>query len=370
MKKLSVPKRDNIHFTTQKADSYDKQDNFFITTRGMGKSDALWGKVYRKWKNEHKPGINVRTIQADLTESYFDDIETILNKFRPIDDYCTIDYKKGSIKSGVVDVLIKDNNKMEFELLTRVVALGIPVTRFKSLMIRNPSGIYYDEFIPNTRIGEKWLPKCAWRLKELYSTFARECDGYVLKRYFFGNPYTRFNPYLFEYHRVDTLKMMPGDFLVGDDYVVDLQKPKEELRDLLKKQNPDLLNSIDKEWQDFASGEFVNDSNYIIDPVQPQGFSLRWIFRLQGHNIGCFRAGDDFYLNDVGATWYVKLLDDYDGSKKIYAADFDNLIDGSKLIMSNDKIKLQILKQSIATRNVIFADTNAAFMVEMLYQLL
>ena len=45
MKKPLVPKRDNIHFTTQKADSYDKQDNFFITTRGMGKSDALWGKV-------------------------------------------------------------------------------------------------------------------------------------------------------------------------------------------------------------------------------------------------------------------------------------------------------------------------------------
>ena len=75
-------------------------------------------------------------------------------------------------------------------------------------------------------------------------------------------------------------------------------------------------------------------------------------------------------MNDVGATWFVKLIDDYDGAKKIYAADFDNLIDGSKLIMSNDKIKLQILKQSIATRNVIFADTNAAFMVEMLYQLL
>ena len=54
--------------------------------------------------------------------------------------------------------------------------------------------------------------------------------------------------------------MMPVDFLVGDDYVVDLQKPKEELRDLLKKQNPDLLNYIDKEWQDYESGEYVKDS--------------------------------------------------------------------------------------------------------------
>ena len=40
------------------------------------------------------------------------------------------------------------------------------------------------------------------------------------------------------------------------------------------------------------NGEFINDENYIIEPVQPQGYALRWVFRIANHYIGCFRTGD------------------------------------------------------------------------------
>lgn len=80
-----------------------------------------------------------------------------------------------------------------------------------------------------------------------------------------------------------------------------MQKPKPELVDLLKKQNPDLLNDIDEEWQRFMNGEFVNDENYIIEPQQPQGYQLRWVFRIANHYLGCFRAyneaNSDFYAD-------------------------------------------------------------------------
>lgn len=69
----------------------------------------------------------------------------------------------------------------------------------------------------------------------------------MLKRYWFGNPYSRYIPYLLNYYKIDTLKLKPGDFIHGDNYIVDLQKPKPELVELLKKQNPDLLNDIDEE---------------------------------------------------------------------------------------------------------------------------
>lgn len=107
----------------------------------------------------------------------------MLNKFRSTEDYVKISYKKGAIKDGVVDVYIQEPNDEEIYLFVRVIALAIKVTRYKSLIIRNPSLMGYDEFIPNTRLGEKWLPDAPWRVKELYSTFARETDGYLLKRY-------------------------------------------------------------------------------------------------------------------------------------------------------------------------------------------
>ena len=244
---INIPKKDNIHLSTAKGDSYNVLDNFYITSRGMGKSALFWGKLYNAWKSLGRSGIVLRTIQADITSAYLDDIETMLNKFRCTEDYVKISYKRGSIKDGVVDVFIQEPGDKEKYLFVRVVAIGIKATRYKSLIIRNPSMIGYDEFIPNTRLGEKWLPDCAWRVKELYNTFAREANGYLLKRYWFGNPYSRYIPYLLNYYKIDTLKLKPGDFIHGDNYIVDLQKPKPELVELLKKQNPDLLNDIDEE---------------------------------------------------------------------------------------------------------------------------
>ena len=37
-----VPKKYNIHLSTARGDSYNVLDNFYITTRGMGKSAVFW----------------------------------------------------------------------------------------------------------------------------------------------------------------------------------------------------------------------------------------------------------------------------------------------------------------------------------------
>lgn len=365
-----MPKRDNIHLSTAKGDSYNVLDNFYITTRGMGKSDIFWNKLYRAWKGLGRSGIVLRTIQADITYSYLDDIEKILNKFRSEADFVRISFLKGSIKDGVVDVFIQEPESDEKYLFVRVIALGIKVTRYKSLIIRNPSLIGYDEFIPNTRLGEKWLPDCAWRVKELYSTFAREADGYLLKRYWFGNPYSRYNPYLLNYYKFDTLKLKPGDFIAGNNFIIDLQKPKPELIKLMEKQNPDLLNSIDEEWQQFNAGEFINDENYIIDKQFPQNYQLRWVFRISNHLLGCYRNAGDADL-DFSANWYVKVIDGWKSTRRdVYAVDFDNLVSGSRLITPQDKTNTQVLKYAIAQRKVTFEDVNAAYLLQSIYTIL
>ena len=370
MQKLLEVKKDNIHLSTEKGDSYNVLDNFYITSRGMGKSAIFWSKLYNAWKKLGRSGIVLRTIQADITASYLDDIETMLNKFRCTEDYIKITYKRGSIKDGVVDVFIQEPGDKEKYLFVRVIAIGIKVSRYKSLIIRNPSMMGYDEFIPNTRLGEKWLPDAPWRVKELYSTFARETDGYTLKRYWFGNPYSRYIPYLLNYYKIDTLKLKPGDFIHGDNYIIDLQKPKPELVELLKKQNPDLLNDIDDEWTRFMNGEFINDENYIIEPVQPQGYQLRWVFRIANHYLGCFRA-DNPTNSDYYADWYVKMMDDWNGNRRdVYACNFDNLIEGTKLITVSDKVNTQVLKNAIAQRRIAFQDVNSAYLLQSIYTLL
>lgn len=94
---------------------------------------------------------------------------------------------------------------------------------------------------------------------------------------------------MLNYYKFDTLKLKPGDFIADKRFIIDLQKPKPELVKLLQKQNPDLLNSIDAEWQAFSAGEFINDDNYVISKDFPEGYQLRWVFRISGHLLGCFR---------------------------------------------------------------------------------
>ena len=155
MLKLSEVKKDNIHLSTEKGDSYNVLDNFYITSRGMGKSAIFWSKLYNAWKKLGRSGIVLRTIQADITASYLDDIETMLNKFRCTEDYVKISYKKGSIKDGVVDVFIQEPREEEKYLFVRVIAIGIRGSLYNALIIRSPSMMGYDEFIPNTRLAEK-----------------------------------------------------------------------------------------------------------------------------------------------------------------------------------------------------------------------
>ena len=115
-----VPKKDNIHLSTARGDSYNVLDNFYITTRGMGKSAVFWSKLYNFWKKLGRSGIVLRTIQADITFSYLDDIETLLNKFRCTADYVKISYRKGSIKDGVVDVFIQEPGEKEKYIYERI----------------------------------------------------------------------------------------------------------------------------------------------------------------------------------------------------------------------------------------------------------
>ena len=167
----------------------------------MGKSTVAWDKVYKQWKTYGRVSIVIRVLQADITEAFLDDIETTLNLFRTESDYVKEFYKKTTIKDGVVDVFLQEPNDNEKYNFVRIVAANIKVRRFKSLAVPHPGIFMVDEFIPNLRIGEKWIPKYSLLINELYTTYARYAfldGGRTLKRYWFGNTYWRYIHPLFD----------------------------------------------------------------------------------------------------------------------------------------------------------------------------
>lgn len=378
-------KRDNIHFNLQPYDAYNKPDNYFITTRGMGKSTVLWAKVYAEMK-KGLCSIIQKVRPVEISQMWINDIAAELNKFRKPSEYCqTMKAKGSSLKDGCLDIDIADPtwNGGKRCRLCRVICISIDVRRFKSLVLPNAGSIFNDEFLPDVRHGEKWLNGYTWRSNTLWTTFGRftyETRGVVQKRYWFGNPYSRYIAPIFEQYNVDTLELQPGSLILGDKYLIALPTPCKELQELLEKENPSLMNEINTEWYQFMHGEFTADNNYDIEKAQPKGFKLHWVFRICNTLLGVFRDTGVFpieekvdWWEDVGRHqyWCCCLPRDYKTNQHdVYCFDFNNFTSGSILLQTNDKNKLVMLKTAVAKRRITFQDINTASIVETLYSVL
>jgi hypothetical protein len=165
-----------------------------------------------------------------------------------------------------------------------VLGMSSPMSRIKSLMLPGIKYMLFDEFIANTRLGEKYLHEEAFKFKEIYNTFQRECkDGLIC--YFFGNPYSVFNPY-FEWLKIDTRKVKPGAYINGKNYTLECYQLTNELREVILKRNP--LYQFDDSYKKYAfSGIAVNDANIIIID-KPQLARLRYVFKVSNKYYGFY----------------------------------------------------------------------------------
>lgn len=350
-------RKDRLHINLRKVDSRNKPFNFVISEREAGKSVAILTKAYKLFKKKHRTTIVIKRLIADITETYINDCGKVINKFLPKDRQITLEFKKGSIKEGVVDVTIEGRHFL------RIIALSNPMSRFKSTMIENPAMIVFDEFICNNRAGEKYLDSEAFKFKEIYNTYQRECSGYTLKCYFMGNPYSLYNPY-FSDLGVDTLKLRPGAFLEGPNYVISCYRIKQELKDFILKRNP--LYQFDEGYKRYAfDGLAINDSQFIVDPKRPEKFYLRYVFRVNNRYLHIWSNGSDDYRLDC--KYYVEALQDTAATNRIYAIDFNNLVQNTRLVTAQLKILFMRLKQAIASRQCVFNGIEAGYLAEALY---
>ena len=359
--------KDKIHYTPRRIDSYNKPFNFITSEREAGKTTTVIAfKLYKAWYHEHRPSIILRRNIVDITETYITDLQDVVNDFLPEHRRIKFCFKKGSIKDGVIDVTVNDTP------FCRFIAMSVPKARIKSLRYDNPKYIFIDEFIVDNRNGEKYLTDEANRFKEIYNTFNRFATkhGHILKCYFCGNPYSVYNPY-YLWLNIDLGQIKPGAFIVGPNYAIECYQITQELRDFIKSHNP--LYEFDDSYTRYAfNGESVNDANFEIRTTQPEGYKLRYIFRIQNKYLCCYYKAmerTDRFGTDYGKYW-ITTQDTYNGSKDVIAIDFNNLVSGTQLITPDFRCITYRLKQAIAQRDVTYQNISCGYLIEAIYRML
>lgn len=359
MEKGNYPKFvcDDLHFDAREIDSRDKPFNLVACEREAGKSVLMAKKMYNAFTADFSPSIVIKRRAADITSTYIDDIGTIYEKFtgtRP-----DLQYSSSDAKTGMVDVA------MDGKLFFRIISLSAPMSRLKSLVLRNIKFIFFDEFICNLRIGEKYLPDEAMRFKELYTTYNREAKRFI-KAYFFGNPYSLFNPY-FSWLGVPVNKVTPGSILTGDQWVFQAYQIKPELKQAILAKNP--LYQFDESYKQYAfDGLAVQDKDVRIMETPPVGFKLRLLFKLHGQILAIFSG----YSEDEGLHFWAKVAtsrDEFSKRRDIVCYDFGDM--ANKCILSDGAKKTySYLRQAIRRRMIAFEDVNAAWLIEEIYEIM
>lgn len=359
-------KKDNIHYSPCRIDGHNKSFNFIISEREAGKTTSViaW-KMYKSFFHNHRPCIVLRRMAVDITETYISDLQNTTNDFLPKSRRVKFDFKKGSIRDGIVDVTVNGRPYCRF------IAMSCPKSRIKSLRYDNPGYMFIDEFIVDNRHGERYLSDESLRFREIYNTFNRFAtrNGRVLKCYFCGNPYSVYNPY-FVWLNVDLAKIRPGAFIVGKNYAIECYQISDELREFIRTQNP--LYDFDDAYTRYAfNGESINDSNITVVSRQPDGYKLRYVFRLNDKYLYVYYMAQnrDRTSTDYGKYW-IRDADKYVGSHDVFAVDFNNLVDGTRLATTEIRMITYRLKQCIGNRDVTYSSINAGYLTEQIYNIL
>lgn len=376
-------KRDRIHYEPTKILSYanDKLWLHTICERDAGKSTSLWmWEVLPAWRKKNRPAIILRNRAADITEEYIASIGKTINSFEG--NLVDIGYNKGGMKEGVVSVFIKDNVTQKQGLFCLIIAIGNPMQRNKSLVLHCPSGVYYDECIVKTSMGETYPTDTFFNIREIYNTYQRFCIDHIdengkpvfykLKFHAYGNPYSRFFPAV-EALNVDPTALKPGAFVVGNNYVFECYKICDALKAEILKRNPEYKDT-DSDYYKYAfMGESIDDAKIPLEKNQPAGFRLRYLFRLGTHVLGAFRDGginpSDFYADvDPNRNWWVKIMEpNYMGSRQAYCVDFNSLVNNTRLVVKEDKVVFEQMKLAFARRLMTFQNTTCYYLMQSLY---
>lgn len=364
---------DNMHFSWDNALSYNKTWNFAIGERESGKSVNSWIKLYNAFYYLGCPSIVLRRRIADMTSAYVDDIATLLNKFLKPKYQIQLLYLKGDVSSGIADVHVGNatENYSWASLKTmptffRIIGLSTPMNRIKSMVLKNVRYMFADEIIANVRGGESYLPGDEhFLIKEIYTTYNREAEK-PIKILGAGNPYSVYCP-VFSGLGVDSSKLKPGAFVVGSDYVIDCFQTPPELKAEILRRNP--MYQFDDSYKRYAfGGESINDQNIRLQKTEPQGFKLKWVFKLGKDYISIHQGKCDKRMKEPFKYWICKhhgdWLEKVSKRRRVIAFNYADMISGVVKWTPLDHQNLSAIKDAMAQRQVTYNCVDASYMLE------
>lgn len=345
-------KLDDLHFSFREVDSYNKPFNFIISEREAGKTTAM---VLKMWKafQENRRSLILRRQAVDITDLYIDSIQNVLNKF--IDTPIEFTYKRSKMKDGMLEVYVND------KLFFWVVALSSKLQRLKSLMLPGIKYIFFDEFIVNMKLGERYLQSEEFKFKEIFNTFQREARE--LKCYFLGNPYSHFNPYFVDFG-VKTSLLKPGARQIGPNWIVECYQIKDELKEFIVKNNP--LYIFDNSYTKYAfGGQAIDDANILIVEKQPQNFSLCLIFKYNDKFINVYKTNK---IEQEDYKFWINLTDTYEGKRRnVFCIDWRDMANNCYFIDAVSRDYFWSLRNALQVRTVAYQSIEASYMLESIY---
>lgn len=354
---------DDLHYSTSGIDSYNKPFNFVISEREAGKTTSLVAaKMYKAFKEKKRPALILRNQAVDISEAYIKSFEETTNKF--IGRELKLQFNKSDIGKGIC--LIWDSSTGEKTLYAAIASLSCPIARLKSINIGKLSLILYDEAIVAAGMGEKYPDNLAFKVKELYRTFARESRPEVLKFYALGNPYSKYHPLLVDWG-VPFQDMKRGNIIAGTNWAVECYEMKPELRDFIIKNDPTY--QFDDAYKRYSfDGASIEDEQIKIELKKPEGFAIRYVFKVSNRYLYVWRAdplpGSRF--NYVYRYWIQATATPPGKRQSVICADFTQLCaDGTLLNLY--KGFFGNLKTAVALNRVLYADPEAFYLTQIIY---
>lgn len=345
-------KLDNLHFTCSSIDGYQKPYNIVVSPREDGKTTSAMLKAWDAFEKRGATCILFKRFVVDVTDFYIDSIFKPINKFRG--KHPVYAYKQSDMKSGVCPIYVNDR------MFALVVALAVPKSRYKSLVVENPSMFISDEIVIDKRRGEKYLSDESFRAKEAYTTFYRE--GSRVPWYLFGNPYSLYNPY-FHMLGVDGRELARKGIITGNNFVANYHQLNPLLVAQITEKNP--LYEFEDDYFDYAvKGVAVNDANVRVREAMPQNYSLAFCIFQNGVMFGVYRnnefdANNRFWVGEVKNP----------NTKKVIAFDFGDLAQGVTLFTRVERERFAGFANAMRNRRVEFQNILCNNVMEEVYGL-
>lgn len=354
---------DDIHYDISIIDGYNKKNNFVWSPRELGKTTSiLVQKVYKRYKEKGEPALFLYNMAADITEAQVISIENSINKFKGREVHLS-----AQKDCTTIWVIWDGKGKKDRKVFAIMASVAAPIRRLKGLNFGKLSCIIYDEAIVNTRMGEKYPTGLAFKVKEIYKTFARESRPALLKLYCLGNPYSKYHPLLVDWNvPINTIKK--GQILSGKDWVVHAATLSDELKQWILQNDPQ--HDWDDTYEKYSfDGDAINDENVWIEEKCPPHYVLKYVFKVQDRYVWVWRFNGLQMMDDnlLSRSYWIESRKESPGKRRdVISCDFESMTK-STLLLDAFKGLFDSLKRAIALNRVSYASPEAYYYIQQIY---